>query len=298
MNRAGRSGVYPTMQSQLPVHDPPVALATPTGLPPNDADDRELEVELSVVPIDPRRDFEAFYRDGYADIARALAVTLGDLDLAQEATDEAMVRAYVRWQKIGAYDNPGGWVYRVGLNWARSARRRLGRVVPFHERRRQSRRRCAGHRSRALRRVAGSRREPARGRRVPPAARLVGRRDRHCLAHQARHGQEPPAPGPHPARTNPRRCLVNPTQIDQVRDALRREAQHIEPVGLGVGVGATSRPPAPQSRARGHRRRRGRVRRRRRRIGRSARQWPPCRVDRRAGRSRPRRRRPSWRSAR
>jgi len=81
------------------------------------------------------RDFESFYRDDYAGIARALTVTLGDLDLAQEATDEAMVRAYVRWEKIRSYENPGGWVYRVGLNWARSARRRLSRALPFHERR-------------------------------------------------------------------------------------------------------------------------------------------------------------------
>jgi RNA polymerase sigma-70 factor (ECF subfamily) len=92
-------------------------------------------IDLTVVNIDPPRDFEVFYREGYADIARALTATLGDFDLAQEATDEAMVRAYVRWDKIRSYDNPGGWVYRVGLNWARSARRRLTRVLPFHERR-------------------------------------------------------------------------------------------------------------------------------------------------------------------
>jgi DNA-directed RNA polymerase specialized sigma24 family protein len=84
---------------------------------------------------DRARVFEAFYRGGYADIARALTATLGDFDLAQEAADEAMVRAYVRWDKIRSYDNPGGWVYRVGLNWARSTRRRLTRALPFHERR-------------------------------------------------------------------------------------------------------------------------------------------------------------------
>jgi DNA-directed RNA polymerase specialized sigma24 family protein len=128
------------MRTELPVCGPPVAFATPTGpapepqattvahAPPSDT------IDLAVVHTQPQRDFEAFYRDGYADIARALAVTLGDLDLAQEATDEAMVRAYARWEKIGVYDNPGGWVYRVGLNWARSARRRLTRIVPFHER--------------------------------------------------------------------------------------------------------------------------------------------------------------------
>ena len=133
MNGRGGSGVYRTMQTQLPVHDPPVAYATPTDPvpmePPPDS------IDLTVVNIDSPRDFEAFYREGYADIARALTATLGDFDLAQEATDEAMVRAYVRWEKIRAYDNPGGWVYRVGLNWARSTRRRLTRALPFHERR-------------------------------------------------------------------------------------------------------------------------------------------------------------------
>jgi DNA-directed RNA polymerase specialized sigma24 family protein len=133
VNPAGGSGVYRAMQTQLPVHDPPVAYATPPD--PVPMEPPLHEIDLTVVNIDPPRDFEAFYREGYADIARALTATLGDFDLAQEATDEAMVRAYVRWEKIRSYDNPGGWVYRVGLNWARSTRRRLTRALPFHERR-------------------------------------------------------------------------------------------------------------------------------------------------------------------
>ena len=146
MNRPGVSGVYPAMQSQTPTHDWPVALAAPAGpapertapivsTVPKDPNEPADMIDLTVVPTAPQPDFETFYRDGYSDIARALTVTLGDLDLAQEATDEAMVRAYARWEKIRAYDNPGGWVYRVGLNWARSARRRLTRVPPFHDRR-------------------------------------------------------------------------------------------------------------------------------------------------------------------
>ena len=154
MNPTGASGVYRAMQTRLPLPDPPVAYATPISGPisgptsgpisgppdplapnPLPGDDAAEAIDLTVVNIESPRDFETFYRDGYADIARALTVTLGDFDLAQEATDEAMVRAYVRWEKIRSYDNPGGWVYRVGLNWARSARRRLTRALPFHERR-------------------------------------------------------------------------------------------------------------------------------------------------------------------
>jgi len=136
VNRPGAPGVYPAMQSQTPIHDRP-SFASPAGSAPSPGIPPEIPdtIDLTVVATAPQPDFESFYRGAYADIARALMVTLGNLDLAQEATDEAMVRAYARWDKIRSYDNPGGWVYRVGLNWARSARRRLTRVPPFHERR-------------------------------------------------------------------------------------------------------------------------------------------------------------------
>lgn len=76
--------------------------------------------------------FGSFYESRRDRVARALALTLGDPDLAAEAADEAMVRAYQRWDRIGAYDDPGAWVYRVGLNWATSVlrRRRLAPRIP------------------------------------------------------------------------------------------------------------------------------------------------------------------------
>ena len=77
--------------------------------------------------------FSEFYRADYANVARALSYTLGSIDLGREATDEAMARAYARWDKIRDYDSPAGWVYRVGLNWAYSTRRRVMRSLPFIE---------------------------------------------------------------------------------------------------------------------------------------------------------------------
>lgn len=71
--------------------------------------------------------FEAFYRAQLDRVYRALAVTLGDPQLAREAADEAMARAYAHWRRVRGLDNPGGWVYRVGLNWATSWRRKLRR---------------------------------------------------------------------------------------------------------------------------------------------------------------------------
>lgn len=73
--------------------------------------------------------FEAFYRQNRQHLFRALALTLGDRDLAADAADEAMARAYQHWRSVQAYDNQAGWAYRVGLNWARSRLRKRKREI-------------------------------------------------------------------------------------------------------------------------------------------------------------------------
>ncbi len=72
--------------------------------------------------------FEDFYRRHRDSIGRTLALTIGDEALGFEAADEAMVKAYERWGAVAGYTNPEGWVYRTGLNWARSWLRRRKRA--------------------------------------------------------------------------------------------------------------------------------------------------------------------------
>ncbi len=97
--------------------------------------------EHPVVVIDPppvvvpTASFDDFYRRCYVDIVRTLGFTLGDVELATEAADEAMARTYARWATVSTYDNPAGWTYRVGLNWARSVHRRLARQLPVFRKR-------------------------------------------------------------------------------------------------------------------------------------------------------------------
>ena len=74
--------------------------------------------------------FDGFYRAHRDRLCRALDLTVRDSDLATEAIDEAMARAAQRWEVIGGYDAPEGWVYRVALNWARSVFRRR-RPLPW-----------------------------------------------------------------------------------------------------------------------------------------------------------------------
>ncbi|MEO6627551.1 MAG: sigma-70 family RNA polymerase sigma factor [Aquihabitans sp.] len=70
--------------------------------------------------------FEAFYADTRPRIGRAIALALGDVDLAADATDEAYTRAYERWSSVSK-GNPPAWVYRVAMNWALSVLRRRRR---------------------------------------------------------------------------------------------------------------------------------------------------------------------------
>lgn len=68
--------------------------------------------------------FDAFYSTGWSEVYKAVAVVVRDRDLAREAVDEAMTRAYKSWATVSAMENQRGWVYRVAVNWAKSGLRR------------------------------------------------------------------------------------------------------------------------------------------------------------------------------
>lgn len=82
------------------------------------------EAELTRQPLA----FPEFYATARDRLARALALTLNDGHLGAEAVDEAMARAYQRWDRIGTFDDPAAWVYRVAVNWATSVLRRRTRA--------------------------------------------------------------------------------------------------------------------------------------------------------------------------
>lgn len=91
---------------------------------------REITVDAADADLATRSvDFDHFYRSNRDSVGRALALTLGDDSLGFEAADEAMARAYERWTVVAGYQNAEGWVYRTGLNWARSWLRRRKRAA-------------------------------------------------------------------------------------------------------------------------------------------------------------------------
>ena len=79
--------------------------------------------------------FEAFCRREYPRLVGALSLYCGDVFVAEELAQEALVRVYESWPKVSAMTAPGGWAHRVAINLANShARRRKA------ERRARSRR--------------------------------------------------------------------------------------------------------------------------------------------------------------
>jgi RNA polymerase sigma-70 factor (ECF subfamily) len=74
-------------------------------------------------------DFDSFYRRELpAMVALAGAIT-GSNIVAEDLAQEALVRAYKRWDTISRYDKPGAWVRRVTINLALSSRKRLAAEV-------------------------------------------------------------------------------------------------------------------------------------------------------------------------
>lgn len=113
----------------------------PIGVPGVDQLTAEAPEDLTDVPVGPLPDgtavieFADFFRQSRTGLVRAVAVTVGDRDLAVEAVDEAFARAYQRWSRVGQLQSPGGWVFRVALNWATSVLRRRRRAPqPLGER--------------------------------------------------------------------------------------------------------------------------------------------------------------------
>lgn len=69
-------------------------------------------------------DFAAWYESAYGRVAGSLFALSSDADAAADATDEAFVRAFEHWDRVGAMDSPEGWTVVVGRNLLRRRARR------------------------------------------------------------------------------------------------------------------------------------------------------------------------------
>ncbi|GIH02200.1 hypothetical protein Rhe02_02670 [Rhizocola hellebori] len=70
-------------------------------------------------------DFDGFYHAYFGDTVVATYGHTADLAEAQDITQEAFLRAWLRWRSVSAYDDPAAWVRRIACNLAMSRWRRL-----------------------------------------------------------------------------------------------------------------------------------------------------------------------------
>lgn len=120
-------GLPATAVMNLPVEPPLMPLRPPVAVPARQGDEHADEP----VVLDPAEaaDFATFYEANIDALIGALSAALIDPGLAQDAAQEAMARACQRWKKVGQYDNPMGWCYRVAMNWTTSRWRKRKREV-------------------------------------------------------------------------------------------------------------------------------------------------------------------------
>jgi RNA polymerase sigma factor (sigma-70 family) len=74
-------------------------------------------------------DFEDFFAWYAREVAAIVALTTRDIGLAEDATQEAMTRAFQRWDHVGSLGRPDLWVIGVATRLAIDGWRRRRREV-------------------------------------------------------------------------------------------------------------------------------------------------------------------------
>ena len=81
---------------------------------------------LSAVPeVVEASSFEEFFLAQHERLFQALYLLTGDRYEADDLAQEALLRAYERWERVGAMESPDGYVFRTAMNLHRSRLRTL-----------------------------------------------------------------------------------------------------------------------------------------------------------------------------
>lgn len=69
-------------------------------------------------------EFESFYAAQFQRVFKAIYLSCGSRDVAQDVTQEAFKLAFVRWRRLSDKSWAGGWVMTTALNLLRKERAR------------------------------------------------------------------------------------------------------------------------------------------------------------------------------
>ena len=84
----------------------------------------ELSQEVLLMSDRDREAASGFCAAQYPRLVGSLTLYVGDRAVAQELAQEALLRAFRRWDRVERLDAPSAWVWRVAINLANSHFRR------------------------------------------------------------------------------------------------------------------------------------------------------------------------------
>lgn len=82
------------------------------------AEDRVISIE------DRPAEFETFFETHHRDVHAAMWLITRDRQESEEIMQEAFLRMWERWDRVGSLDDPEGYLYRTAMNVFRSRKRR------------------------------------------------------------------------------------------------------------------------------------------------------------------------------
>src|SRR5947209_18357203 len=100
----------------MPPSSWPAGAQSPAGAPSRSGLSRTSRARS--VPAPGVTDVEATFRREFGRAVATLVRLLGDIELAEEAVQEAFVVALEKWPVAGVPPNPGGWIVTTARNRA------------------------------------------------------------------------------------------------------------------------------------------------------------------------------------
>src|SRR5687768_18221933 len=95
----------------------------PSRVPPSAMTEPIVVLEASALsPLEASRDFETFYGAESQLLFRRLWLVTGNRAEAEELMQDAFLRVWERWDRVGAMDDPVGYLYRTAMKDRKSTR--------------------------------------------------------------------------------------------------------------------------------------------------------------------------------
>lgn len=87
------------------------------------AEDRAISIE------DRPAAFETFFETHHRDVYAAMWLITRDRQESEEIMQDAFLRMWERWDRVGSLDDPVGYLYRTAMNVFRSRKRRAALAI-------------------------------------------------------------------------------------------------------------------------------------------------------------------------